>query len=308
MSVLREIQVSIVEPDCELSAILLKLRLLASRLGSNPLEQWVKHEAEGYPPDVEVPNYRKLGVSYIGTWFGPFGASISNAPIPQHLIEKFAGKKWTEYEMRQSIAVVDDVLHRNNGESGTLQIDASNLILLLQGKVYEDYACNSVTGRISTTAIREIQYAVRNRILELTIELEKAVPAAAEVTLGKPRAAEAGAAEAVTQIFNQTIHGHYTNVTSSGAGAQITLAIAQGDANAMIGELVRAGIPQESAKEFAGIVASEEPESPDKPFGARARDWLARNIGKAADGTWKVGMTVATRALEEAALHYYGLK
>lgn len=308
MSVLREIQVSIVGPDCELSAILLKLRLLASRLGSNPLEQWVKHEAEGYPQDVEVPDYRKLAVSYTGNWSGPFGSGIRDAPIPQHLIEKFASKKWTEIEMRQSIATVDDLLRRNNGESGTLQIDASNLILLLQGKVYEDYACNSVTGRISTAALREIQYAVRNRILELTIELEKAVPAATEVTLGKPRAAEAGAAEAVTQIFNQTIHGHYTSITGTGAGAQITLTIAQGDANAMIGELVKAGIPQEAAEEFAEIVASEEPENPDRPFGARARDWLTRNIGKAADGTWKVGMTVATRVLEEAALHYYGFK
>ena len=190
---LGEIQASIIEPNSELSAILLKLRLLASRLGSNPLEQWVKYESEGYDQNVEVPDYRKLSVSYTGTWSGPFSSGINNAPIPLYLIEKFAGTSWTEYEMRQSIAAVDDVLCRDNDKSGVLQIDASNLILLLQGKVYEDYACNSVTGRISTTAIREIQYAVRNRILELTIELEKAVPAAAEVTLGKPRAAEAGA-------------------------------------------------------------------------------------------------------------------
>lgn len=308
MSVLGEIQASIIEPNCELSAILLKLRLLASRLGSNPLEQWVKHEAEGYPQDVEVPDYRKLRVSYIGNWSGPYSSGITNAPIPLHLIEKFAGKKWSEYEFRQSIAAVDDVLCHDNGKSGVLQIDASNLILLLQGKVYEDYACNSVTGRISTTAIREIQYAVRSRILELTIELEKAVPAAAEVTLGTPQAAEAGAAEAVTQIFNQTIHGPYTTVTSTGASAQITLTIARGDANAVIGELVKAGIPQDAAEEFAGIVADEEPESPDRPFGAHAREWLARNIGKAADGTWKVGVTVVARVLEEAAMHYYGLK
>ncbi|MFQ5903670.1 MAG: hypothetical protein ACE5JO_08265 [Candidatus Binatia bacterium] len=305
MSLLREIQASILDPDSEIGPILLKLRFLASRLGSTQLEEWVKYESEGYPPSVEVPEYRKLSVIYHGTWFGPFGSGIRNAPIPPYLIEKFAGKKWTEHEMRQSIAAVDELA---GGEGGTLQIDASNLILLLQGKVYANYACNSITGEVPKTAMREIQSAVRNRILELTIELEKAVPAAVDVTLAKPVGAEAGAAEAVTQIFNQTIHGHYTAVTNTGAGAQITLSIARGDGNAMISELVKAGIPHEEAEEFVEILASEEPQSRERPFGERARKWLTRNIAKAADGTWKISVGIATRVLEEAALRYYGLK
>jgi len=305
VSLLREIQASILEPDSEIGPILLKLRFLASRLGSTQLEEWVKYESEGYPPAVEVPEYRKHSVSYQGTWSGSFGSGIRNAPIPPYLIEKFAGKNWTKREMRQSIAAVDELA---GGEGGTLQIDASNLILLLQGKVYEDYACNSITGEVPKTAMREIQNAVRNRILELTIELEKAVPAAVDVTLAKPVGDEAGAAEAVTQIFNQTIHGHYTAVTNTGAGAQITLSIAQGDGDAMIGELVKAGIPHKEAEEFEEILASEKPQSPGKPFGDRAREWLSRNIGKAADGTWKIGVEIAARIFEEAALRYYGLK
>jgi AbiTii len=237
---------------------------------------------------VELPEYRKLTVSYKGTWSGPYSSSISKAPIPRHLIEEFAGDRWLSYEMRKSIVAVDDLLSRNN-HKGSLQIDASDLILLLQGNVYPDLACNSVNGYISATELREIQYAVRCRILELTLELEKTVPAAADVTLGKSRAAEVEAAEAVTQVFNQTIHGHFTNVTSTGANARVSLTVTQGDAKAMIGELVRAGIPQDAAREFAEIVASERPESAESPFGERARDWLARNIGKAADGTWKAG-------------------
>lgn len=80
MSLLREIQSSLLEGR-EIGPILLKLRFLASRLGSVVLEEWVKHESEGYPNDVEVPSYRKIGVSYKGTFSGPFGSGISNAPI-----------------------------------------------------------------------------------------------------------------------------------------------------------------------------------------------------------------------------------
>jgi len=49
MSLLQQIQESVVNEKAGLGSILLKLRLLASRLGSDLLEEWVKHETEGYP-------------------------------------------------------------------------------------------------------------------------------------------------------------------------------------------------------------------------------------------------------------------
>ncbi|WP_133612482.1 AbiTii domain-containing protein [Dongia mobilis] len=173
MSLLSEIQASILDSKSAIAPILLKLRFLASRLGSTQLEVWVKHESEGYPSEAPVPDYRKLGISYYGTFSGPFGSGISNAPIPPYLIEKIAGKAWAASEMRESIAAVDDLVR---GDDDVIEIDASNLMLLLQGKVYRNYSCNSVTGRISKTAMCEIQNAVRNRVLELTIELERAAP------------------------------------------------------------------------------------------------------------------------------------
>jgi hypothetical protein len=40
----------------------------------------------------------------------------------------------------------------------------------------------------------------------------------------------------------------------------------------------------------------------------REQDQLAKNLKKAADGTWKVGIGVATEVLKTAAIGYYGLK
>lgn len=54
MSILREIPAAILQEKPDLGTILLKLRFLASRLGSEPLEDWVKFEAEGYPKDGEA--------------------------------------------------------------------------------------------------------------------------------------------------------------------------------------------------------------------------------------------------------------
>jgi hypothetical protein len=287
----------------------MKLRFLAARLGSASLEEWVKHEAEGYPNDADLPDYRKIGVSYTGTFSGSFGSAIRNAPIPPYLIEKFAGKQWTQYQVRQSVAGVDELIDADKGKAGSLQINAANLILLLQGKVYEDYACNSVIGTISKASLVELQNAVRNRVLELTLQIEKSIPSAADITLGPATSAPAQIErETVTQITNQTVYGNLTTISNTGNRASIEVAVAQGNYEEVVNALENAGIPKADATEFAHLISNERPESEQEPFGKKARVWIAENIHKAADGAWKVGLAVATKVLTETALRYYGLK
>lgn len=308
MSLLREIQAAVIEDEASIGPILLKLRLLAARLGSGRLEDWVKYESEGYPSDVEVPEYRKIGVSYRGTFSGPFGSGINNAPIPSYIVQEHCGEQWVNYEVRQGVAGLDELVASSSDGDGTLTLETSNLILLLQGKIYPDYACNSVTGRVSRSTLKEIQHAIRTRILELTIELERSVPVAAEVTLAQPDNIASTSAEAVTQISNQIIYGDVTSISGAGAGTTINVQIGKHDESALVKYLEGAGLPHSDATEIAEIVASEDPESAAEPFGKKAKAWIAENIKKAADGTWKMGVSVATKVLTEAALKYYGLK
>ena len=308
MSLLQQIQESVVQEGSDLGSILLKLRLLAARLGSDILEEWVKHESEGYPKDAEVPSYRSVGVTYRGTFSGSFGSGINNAQIPPYLIEKHAGESWTKYEVRESIAVVDEMVKRHkNNDGGSFGIDASNLILLLQGKIYDGYACNDISGSISPTSFYEIQQTVRNRILELTLELEKSVPGAMHVAFGESTSSKTET-EQVQQISQQIIYGNVSTAVVGGAGANIAVAITEGDNNSFIEHLMARGIPETDASELAKIMEAEEPSSSDEPFGEKAKNWVATNIKKAAEGTWKVGISVATKVLTEAALKYYGIE
>jgi len=306
LSLLHQIQESVVKEEVDLGSILLKLRLIASRLGSNLLEEWVKHESEGYPKEIEVPPYRIVGVSYHGTFSGPFGSGINNAPIPLYLIKKYAGDKWVHIEIRESIAAVDDLVKSYADDNSFLGIDASNLILLLQGKVYKDYACNDIRATISPISIAEIRQAVRSRILELTLELEKAIPAAAQVTFGAPSKEEPNS-DKVQQISQQIIYGNVTTAVAGGHGSNIVLSIGEKDTKSLIEYLVKAGMPEIDATEIAEIMETEEPANAEEPFGEKAKNWIASNLKKAAQGTWKMGVTVATKVLSEAALKYYGL-
>jgi len=305
MALLHEIQESVVQDGTDLGSVLLKLRLLATRLGSDLLEEWVKHESEGYPEDAAVPPYRVVGVSYKGTFIGPFSSQISNAPIPPYLIEKLAGEKWVKVDVRESIAAVDSMVQSTAG-GGAFGIDASNLILLLQGKIYKGYSCASVDASISPTAFGEILQAVRSRVLELTLELERTIPAAAHVNFGASQNTQESS-EKVQQISQQIIYGNVTNAVSGSPSSSISISVVQGDQNSLEQHLIESGMLKDDAKIFAGIVASEEPESDQEPLGSRAKIWVAENLIKAAKGTWNMGVSAASSVITKAALKYYGL-
>ena len=83
---LESIQADLVDHNKSIASTLLKLRLLAAKLGSDELTEWIKYEAEGYPQDDEIPTYRVVPVSFTGTFQGPFGGSLQNVPIPPLLI------------------------------------------------------------------------------------------------------------------------------------------------------------------------------------------------------------------------------
>lgn len=306
MSLLRQIQESLVQEGSNLGSVLLKLRLLAARLGSNILEEWVKHESEGYPPDSALPDYRIVGVTYTGNFSGPFGSGIKNAPIPPYLISKFVNDSWNSFSVRESIAAVGELV-KSSADGDSLGIQASDLILMLQGKVYEGYACNSVSGNISAVSMSEILQSVRNRVLELTIELEKSIPEAALITIGTQEMDKDNASKA-QQITQQIIYGNVGNAISGGSESIFNVNIQSNNRESLVHYLKESGIPEADASEFAQIVASEELSSREEPFGDGAKNWIASNIRKAVDGTWKVGVAVATKVLTEAALKYYGMK
>ena len=49
---------------------------------------------------------------------------IKNVSIPGHSIEKFAGKKWLSFEIREGLPVIDSQLE-NISEDGYFAIDSS---------------------------------------------------------------------------------------------------------------------------------------------------------------------------------------
>ena len=301
-SLLVDIQQSILAGDTQVAPILLKVRFLAKRLGSDILEQWVRHEADGYPDDVDVPTYRTSPISFTGDFSGAFGSGLNHAPIPNNLIEKFVGDEWTTFKIRQSIAEIDDLLTRSHGsEHGSVQLPgANNLIVALQGKIYPDMAINRVLAEVPISAFSAIQSVVRSRLLDLTLELEQKTDAAEVTVSPRRRSSTRDQAMVVNNIAKQVIHGDsYTTLTAARDAAQVSVNVQTRDSDSLHAALVAAGFDASSATELAQAVAADSV-TKDAPIGSATGKWLKKN----ATG---VATNVISNVLSKLALQFHGL-
>ena len=128
MGFIESIQANLIDHNIPTASSLLKLRLLAARLGSNQLTDWIKQEANGYQSVDDVPEYRIVPIYFSGTFHGPFGSGIKNAPIPPLLIKQIAGDEWLTHKLTDSAASVEQMARAKNG----INLDLSNLMLLMR--------------------------------------------------------------------------------------------------------------------------------------------------------------------------------
>ena len=301
MSLLREIQNSLMDQNPDIGSILMKLRYLASRMESDPLANWVRFESEGYPNNAEIPDYRIIGVSYtVSTRSG-----IQDASVPTRLVMKTLGDHCGNHKCHQSVAAINRIVSKAK-DGCKFRIDASDLIPALQEEIYPDDLICNVTGLLSITDLDEIQNVIKSRILDLTFDLERETSFVTDIVRDSVKI-PVGTEEQqkISQITNNFVHGNYSAVSNSGVISDSMLSIVYQDENSVVSVLMENGVIKEDAQEFANILAEEEPESVDKPFGAKAKAWVGDKVGRIASGAKNVGIDIATKLLTDVAQKYY---
>ena len=301
MTLLEDIQQSAVDTKSDLAALLRKCKLLAARLGSKPLEEWVVLESNGYPSNAGVPEYRIWPLELKGHFSGPFNSGIRNAPIPRAVLPKSVRATYDRYECRQSVASIEDILSK--AESGTVHVSTGDLALVLGTKVYQMQNCVQAWAEFGTGSLVELLNAVRNGVLDFSLAIWKEEPAAGE--LGIASSSELNS-ERVTQIFNTTVYGGAASVVGSSTASPVTFNIGVRDFRSLERVLREAGVPAEDVDDLRGILEAEPtPDTPER-LGPKVSGWVANLMGKAAAGGWEVGLGAGGALLAQAISKYYG--
>jgi len=302
MSLLEEIQNESLDQNNELGALLRKCKLLAARLGSQPLEEWIIWESNGYPSNISVPDYRIWPLQIKGNFSGPFGSGLRNAEIPIACLPQKVRDRYKKYECRQSIASMEQLL-RGAEKEGTLIVTTGDLAITLGNKVYEGQNCIQAWAEFGKGQIYDVFNIVRNRILDFSIAVWKEDPTAGAST--KPQDSSLTPSR-VTQIFNTHVYGGSANLLGTANQSSVTYSVHQGDIQSLEDALRQYDVSQEDINGLKTAFTEDNQPIEKGKFGPKVSDWISRMIKKAADGSWAITISVAGKLLFEAISNYYG--
>ena len=254
MSLLEDIQNSAVEESSDLGTILRKCKILAARLNSEKLENWLIWESNGYPDVVQVPDYRIWPLEVKGHFFGPFGSGIKNAPIPQVCLPEKIRDSYKRYECRLSITTVEETLKEK--KSGTVQVSTGDLALALGSNIYENQNCAQAWAEFSINNLVELRNAVRNRILDFALAIWKYNPTAGELNSNPDTQIDSSK---ITQIFNTTVYGGAANLIGTAHDSSIVFNISPNDFNSLEVALREHGLEDSDIVELSKALKADAP-------------------------------------------------
>ncbi|KQV14012.1 hypothetical protein ASC97_12445 [Rhizobium sp. Root1203] len=301
MGLLAEIQNDAVNDTTPVATLLRKVLVLASNLDSGVLEDWVKLEMNGYPPEVEVPEYRRIKMAFKAS-----GANIAYKatamPVPTRLVAAATGIEDIHiFQCRQPIGTIIAV---DIDATKPMTVSMNNYSHLLPGKVVdESYDIHSFWGEFSASQVLGIIDAVRNRVLDFVLTLKKKYPNAGEVDGMTTKELAVGT---VQHIFHTTINGN-AGVVGNANHSTVNFTVNHGNLQDLRNQLTTHGVDAADVAELEAALAEEPKIGEDKKFGPKVSGWLGKMAGKAASGVWGVGLEVGSAVAQKALFGYYGL-
>lgn len=183
-------------------------------------------------------------------------------------------------------------------------LNMDNYALVVRGKVVDkSWDVLRFWAEMPAAKVNGISDAVRNKILEFTIALQKRYPNADDVEWIKNQ--ESGAAT-VSQVFNTTINNGNAGIIGSASGSTVNITVNQGNLHDLRANLTQHGVTVEDL-ELLEAALKDEPKIEDKKFGPKVTKWIGDMMAKAVSGVWGVGLGAGGALLEKALLGYYGL-
>ena len=302
MTLIEEIQKDVVDSKSDLGTLLRKCKLLAARLGSRPLENWLLWESNGYPDDVDVPAYRIWPLELKGHFAGPFGSGIRNAPIPMVCLPEKVRDAYRNYKCQQSIASIEAMVKKAG--KGTLHVSTGDLAVVLGTDVYQHQNCVQAWAEFGVNNLIELLNTVRNRILDFALAIWKEAPTAGEGIGKTPPDIEP---KRVTQIFNTTVYGGAANLVGSATNSLVSFSVSQNDFESLEKALRDNGVQTADIEELREAITTDNILQKGRGFGPRVSSWIAKMMKKSAEGAWRIGLNVAGNLLEQTISKYYGL-
>lgn len=206
LNIIKEIQSDIINPQISLATIFLKAKALAHYLNNHELKKWVKNELDGYSNMDELPDYRIITTTLLGTFFnGVYKYSdkiLSKTNIPSELHQS-VGK----VSLVQGIVGLE-TMTKNRNLRNPMSGDWVDLYNIFNAKSLSNggYQLIEAHHPILDTSIFETLGTIRSRLQDFVLEI---------TSLPWNMANEPPPSEQIAKIFQVTIYHNSGEINMS---------------------------------------------------------------------------------------------
>lgn len=256
--------------------LLRKVQVVAHRLGSNELLQWVAHELNGYPDVNDLPPYRCIEGQVQGVYSGNLYEALPQALGAGQIPERAAAALFTT-RLSASIAELEELSSPGNdrelGVPWNVQEIAmynrwaeERLVPLING-----HSLRSANRAVTKGMLRGVIDAARNTALGFALDLQATAPDAG--TAGGPTMAEAPVAQVVNHYYWTHINGD-GNQVAQGKNIRQRSQVVKGDLGSLLKAAEEVGLDAGGSAELARAVLADSTERPSKvkSFLSRVRE------------------------------------
>lgn len=259
----------------EVTELLRRALVVATKLGIEDFRQWVTKELYGYS-DKDVPEYRKIRATLMGR-------SMVRGLIPIVIGHEALMRDLTTIHVRDAIETLLDLTRSSENQS--LQMDLSvRQIEFLLGQ-FPDLRYSPPVRIVGRNQLAQIADAVRNTILEWSLKLEAEGILGENMTFSKEEKEKANVA---TSIHIGTMNGNLIGDVSGGqVSQQMTQNNNQGNVAAIRKELKENGVPDAELDELEKAIEEDKASGElvkAGSFGGAVGKWLGGVTAKAAVG------------------------
>jgi hypothetical protein len=304
VSLVAEIQAGATDSSTPLSNLLRKAKVLATRLDDRRLEEWVDKELNGYATSDSHPPYRRVGPNRVAADFsGPYGSGLRNGEIPSAIIDRGDRETLFHHTFLHGVAHYEAILAERS-EDGQLFVHwPGNALLKYQNKVYEGLTLMRAMQQLSPASLAGLLDGVRNRLLELALQVERENPDAGEAPIGSQPVA---AARVERIVQNVLVYGGQ-NTIAAGEVTQHVQQITTGAAwDAIRQELEGVGIPSYEIEGLRYALEVDGEATAAGDLGPVTQGWIGRIAGKVASGALELAQGVSVEVVTQVILRALG--
>jgi hypothetical protein len=278
MTVLDEIIDASTDSAVTTADLLRKVQIVAHRLGASEVVRWAKSELTGYADDAELPTYRIMQTSVMGTFTGPMQSVIQQhlTPVTGRLESMWAMEFRVPLTELQALASSKSDPQR---EWPTFMVKAYEATGAFRIQYHHLFSAHNVITRQSLLGLLDV---VRSKAMEFALELQTDYPDAGAVG-GPTISSTPGLSSTVYNVTNN-IYGDGSNI-ATGSHARQRSRVEKGDSRAFLRAVEDLGLTAADASEFVSAVQEE---------GALHKPRVQGFLNRVRSGALQLGGAIAT--------------